>query len=70
MNPHDAYTYQVVWSAEDEQYVAIALEFPSLSHLDSDPAVAINGIRDLVAAVLIDMREAGEPAPAPIAVHL
>lgn len=56
----DCYTYHVFWSFEDQEYVATCIEFPSLSHLDSDPSAALGGIRDLVRDVIEDMKQAGE----------
>ena len=34
------YAYRVVWSAEDDEYVATVAEFPSLSWVHSDQAKA------------------------------
>lgn len=31
---HKHYTYRVTWSEEDQEYVALCAEFPSLSFLD------------------------------------
>jgi len=33
MLDHDYYTYRVTWSAEDNEYVGLCSEFPSLSWL-------------------------------------
>lgn len=69
MSDMDMYTYQVVFSPEDGEYVGTAVEFgPGLSHLDVEPEAALAGIRELVAGVVEDMRAAGETVPAPIAV--
>ena len=72
MNP-DHYAYRVIWSAEDEEFVALCAEFPSLSWLENSPEEAFSGIRRLVAEVLEDMLKGGEtplnPSPdAPTAV--
>ena len=61
------YTYRAEWSPEDDEWVGLVAEFPSLSHLDADPVEAIRGIRDLVEAVVADMPENGETPPAPLA---
>ena len=66
MNP-DHYAYRVIWSAEDEEYVGLCSEFPSLSWLEPTPDEAFSGIRRVVAEVLEDMLEDGETAPEPIA---
>jgi predicted HicB family RNase H-like nuclease len=61
------YTYRVEWSPEDEEWVGLVAEFPSLSWLEPDPVDAMRGIRDLVGEVVADMREEGETPPAPLA---
>ncbi|RFZ44341.1 HicB family protein [Mycobacterium marinum] len=61
------YTYRVEWSPEDEEWVGLVAEFPSLSWLDPDLVEAMRGIRDLVAEVVADMRVEGETPPAPLA---
>jgi len=64
---NDHYTYRVTWSAEDEEYVGLCAEFPSLSWLADTPENALRGIRKVVENVLNDMRESGELIPEPIA---
>ena len=64
---NDRYTYRVSWSAEDEEYVGLCAEFPSLSWLASSPEAALNGIRKVVAKVVKDLRANGEPIPEPLA---
>ena len=64
---NDRYTYRVTWSEDDQEYVGLCAEFPSLSWLASTPEVALKGIRKLVEDVVKDMREGGESAPEPIA---
>ena len=66
MNP-DHYTYRVIWSAEDEEFVGLCSEFPSLSWLEPTPEEAFSGIRRLVAEIIEDMLEDGETPPEPIA---
>ena len=46
------YTYRVTWSAEDNEYVGLCAEFPSLSWLDADQSKAFLGIEDLVADMI------------------
>ena len=36
----DRYTYRVMWSEEDEEYVGLCAEFALLSHLDDTPEKA------------------------------
>jgi len=64
---NDRYTYRVSWSAEDEEYVGLCAEFPSLSWLASSPEAALNGIRKVVAKVIDDLRANGETIPQPLA---
>ena len=34
MLKNDRYTYRITWSEEDQEYVGLCVEFPSLSWLD------------------------------------
>jgi predicted HicB family RNase H-like nuclease len=64
---HDHYTYRVTWSPEDNEYVGLCVEFPSLSWLAKAPESALSGIRNAVADVVADMNSNGEAPPAPLA---
>ncbi len=64
---NDHYTYRVTWSADDNEYVGLCAEFPSLSWLAASPEAALKGIRKVVADVVKDMKKNGEPRPEPIA---
>jgi predicted HicB family RNase H-like nuclease len=64
---NDRYTYRVTWSEDDDEYVGLCAEFPSLSWLSSTPEAALKGIRKVVENVVEDMRENGEEVPEPIA---
>lgn len=61
------YTYRVTWSADDGEYVATCVEFPSLSWLESGPLDALSGLQKLVREVVADMQENGETPPEPLA---
>jgi predicted HicB family RNase H-like nuclease len=63
----DRYTYRVTWSEDDQEYIGLCAEFPSLSWLSPTPEAALKGIRKVVADVVNDMREQGEEPPEPIA---
>jgi predicted HicB family RNase H-like nuclease len=67
--PVDAshYTYRVTWSAEDGQFVATCLEFPSLSWLAESRNAAIDGLEHVVAEVVDDMGKTDEQIPEPFA---
>jgi predicted HicB family RNase H-like nuclease len=60
------YTYRVTWSVEDNEYVASCLELPSLSWLADTQEDALSGLRDLVAEVVQDLTNTGEPVPEPL----
>jgi predicted HicB family RNase H-like nuclease len=64
---NDRYTYRVTWSADDDEYVGLCAEFPSLSWLARTPETALKGIRKVVAETVNDMKITQEPIPEPIA---
>jgi predicted HicB family RNase H-like nuclease len=64
---NDRYTYRVTWSEDDNEYVGLCAEFPSLSWLAKNPEAALKGIRKLVKDVVKDMHNEGEIVPEPIA---
>lgn len=67
MSQHtDHYVYRVLWSEEDQEYVGLCAEFPSLSWLADTQDAAWQGIRRLVATCLEDMYANGETTPVPL----
>jgi predicted HicB family RNase H-like nuclease len=62
----DKYTYRVTWSEEDDEFVGLCAEFPSLSWLSVDPEEALKGVRALVKECVEDMVQNGESFPIPI----
>jgi hypothetical protein len=38
---HNHYTYRVTWSQEDQEFVGLCAEFPSLSYLHEDNFTAL-----------------------------
>jgi predicted HicB family RNase H-like nuclease len=66
MLKNDRYTYRVTWSEEDQEYVGLCVEFPSLSWLDENPEAALAGIREIVADAVKDMKANKETPPEPI----
>lgn len=64
---HEHYTYRVIWSKEDGEYVGLCAEFPSLSWLDESMDGALAGIVQLVKDVVVDMTANGEPIPESLA---
>jgi predicted HicB family RNase H-like nuclease len=64
------YTYRVTWSADDQEYVGLCAEFPSLSFLAKEQSAALNGIVNLIQTVIKDMQKNDEHIPEPIAEKL
>lgn len=64
---NDHYTYRVTWSEDDNEYVGLCAEFPSLSWLAKTQEAAFKGICKVVANVVEDMKTNGEKIPEPIA---
>jgi len=64
---NDHYTYRVTWSEEDQEYVGLCAEFPSLSWLARSQQAALKGISSLIADTVNEMTENGDNAPDPIA---
>jgi predicted HicB family RNase H-like nuclease len=64
---YDKYTYRVTWSDDDEEFVGLCIEFPSLSFLAKTQDAAFKGIRQLVATVVKDMKKTKETIPEPVA---
>ena len=60
MMGNDQYSYQVIWSEEDSEYVGLCVEFPSLSWLAAVSEEALQGIRQLVADSVADLGANGE----------
>lgn len=63
------YTFRVSWSAEDEEFVATCVEFPSLSWLAGSPEDALSGLRTLVDDVIQDLRSNDEVIPEPLSMR-
>lgn len=62
----DPYTYRVTWSEEDQEYVGLCAEFPSLSWLEGTHEKALAGIRKLVKDTVADLKKNKEPVPEPL----
>ena len=65
MSDFTHYTYRVVWSAEDGEFVGQVVEFPSLSWVAPTQAEALRGVVNLVEDVIEEMERAGESVPEP-----
>jgi predicted HicB family RNase H-like nuclease len=62
----EKYTYRIVWSDEDSEYVGLCAEFPSLSFLNKSQDKAFKGIRQLVKDVVNDLTANKEAVPEPL----
>lgn len=60
------YTYRVVWSEEDGEFVGLCAEFPSLSWLAPSMGKALEGIARVVRDTVRDMGANGEVLPQPL----
>ncbi len=61
-----SYSYRVMWSGEDQEFVGLCSEFPLLSWLSPTREEALSGIRVLVSDVVADMESNFEAAPVPM----
>ena len=68
MHEKDKYAYRVLWSEEDQEYVGLCSEFPSLSWLEGTQENALKGIRKVVSECVSDLEKSGEEAPKAISV--
>ena len=59
----DKFTYRVMWSEEDQEFVGLCAEFPSLSWLQSSLDGALKGIHSLVKSTVKDMVKNKENVP-------
>jgi predicted HicB family RNase H-like nuclease len=62
----DKYTYRVLWSDEDEEFVGLCAELPSLSWLAPTREVALKGIVKIARQAVKDMAAGGEAIPEPL----
>ncbi|KAA3638613.1 MAG: toxin-antitoxin system HicB family antitoxin [Proteobacteria bacterium] len=66
VNESDKYTYRVMWSDEDEEFIGLCAEFPSLSWLAPTAEKALKGIRLVVKECVADMNKNQEEVPRPL----
>jgi predicted HicB family RNase H-like nuclease len=55
-----------LWSDEDEEFIGLCAEFPSLSWLASTSEKALKGIRSVVKDCISDMKKNKEETPSPL----
>lgn len=63
----DKYTFRVLWSEEDQEFVGLCAEFPSLSWLAPAREAALAGIVKTTRQAVRDMVADGEVPPSPLA---
>jgi len=61
----DRYTYRVIWSEDDHEFVGLCAEFPSLSWLSGERQEALSGIVQLVRDTVADLDD-DEESPVPL----
>lgn len=61
------YTFRVLWSEEDQEFVGLCAEFPSLTWLAKTREMALQGIVKTVRQVVRDMVADGESPPSALA---
>jgi predicted HicB family RNase H-like nuclease len=66
-SPFVKYLYRVAWSEEDQEYVGLCAELPSLSWLAGTQAAALQGIVELARRTIEDLVKGREPVPEPLA---
>ena len=62
----EKYTYRVIWSDEDREYVGLCAELPSLSWPDKSQTAALRGIVDAAREAVADMTRHREAVPGPL----
>jgi predicted HicB family RNase H-like nuclease len=60
------YQFIVEWEPDDQVFVARVTEFPSLAAHGESQEEALREMRDLVDAVVADLKANGEPVPEPL----
>ncbi|MEA2038852.1 MAG: toxin-antitoxin system HicB family antitoxin [Thermodesulfobacteriota bacterium] len=63
---NDRYSYRVIWSDKDDEYLGLCAEFPGLSWLAVTPEAALKGIRRVVAEGIKIMGADGDSIPEPL----
>lgn len=60
------YSYRVIYSPEDEEFVGLCDEFPFMSHLDRNQVKAMEGIKSAVEFAIDLLLEDGNEVPLPM----
>lgn len=67
MSDTEQYSYRLVWSQPDAEWIGLCDAFPGLSWLEEDKQAALDGIRRMVRRALDILDEDGMAPPAPTA---
>ena len=62
----DKYTFRVLWSDEDNEFIGLCAEFPSLSWIAPSREASLAGIVKTTQQAVQDMVTDGETPPAPL----
>lgn len=65
-DPAEKYTYRLLWSDEDEEFLGLCAELPSLSWLARSREEALKGIVKVARQAVKDMAAQGEVVPPPL----
>ena len=63
------YSYKVIWSEEDGEFVGLCLEFPSLSALAGTQEAALKDIRFVVGKCINSLVREKQPVPEPLSLR-
>ncbi|NRA46282.1 MAG: type II toxin-antitoxin system HicB family antitoxin [Oligoflexales bacterium] len=66
MNPEDYYAYNVMWSEEDDCFIASVLEIPNIKAHGDSHEDAMREIKTVTAFTLRLMKDEGEVIPEPL----
>jgi len=64
----EEYSYEVFWSEEDQEFVAIVKEFSGLSWLEKEKTKALAELKNLVARLIDGYESEGKDYPKPLRV--
>ena len=60
------YPFNISWSEEDSEFVAVCVEIPGLSGLGKTEADALTELKEALSAWLDHLRSEGLPVPQPV----
>lgn len=63
MSVHRNYSFRVAWSPEDQGYIALSSEFPTLSSFGDTATEAVAELQEAITGAIEILEEAGDPVP-------